>query len=65
MNRRHHGRQFWYRSPQMIRMIHWYRISSQLGRGCTEVSLYRVLSCLVSEVAVSPYDFYPPRLTGH
>ena len=44
-SRPHRGQQFLCRSPQMIRMIHWYRNPKQLGPGSAEASWTE--SCLV------------------
>jgi len=55
-SRPHRGQQFLCRSPQMIRMIHWYRNPKQLGPGSAEASWTE--SCLVlSEIAASHYGF--------
>lgn len=50
----HHEQPFLCHSPQMTRMIHWYRISRQRGRGSAEVSWLE--SCLaLSKAAASHY----------
>jgi hypothetical protein len=57
-NRPHHGRQFSCHGLQMIRMIHWYRISRCLVADAQKSTGNDLSSCLVFGVAVGSMDYF-------